>query len=242
MPFDVVHADALAWEEREPMHGQAPRSHAPVTDAAELTESRARMWRYPAHTRGRRHLDPDQEEVFVPMRGTLTMLVEDPPQRVDVEPGGVVVVHQGTPMQVRNETDEEIVFFAYGAPPCTATPSSSTTSPRSSPSEPAARARPRRRARERLVEAPLRAVGLVRRVRDRAQLDRRHARELARAQDAEALHRLDVAARAAADPAGVAIGSTSASGSAALRAREQRGVGPTRSTRGSVEPASITSQ
>jgi mannose-6-phosphate isomerase-like protein (cupin superfamily) len=98
------------------MHGQAPRSQAAITDAAQLTESRARMWRYPAHTRGRRHLDPDQEEVFVPLRGTLTMLLGEPPERVDVEPGGVVAVHKGTPMQARNEADEELVFFAYGAP------------------------------------------------------------------------------------------------------------------------------
>ena len=117
MPFDVVHAADLPWDEREPMHGQAPRSQASVTDAAQLTQSRARMWRYPAHTRGRRHIDPNQEEIFVPLRGTLTLLLEDPPQRVDVEPGGIVAVHSGTPMQARNETDEEIVFFAYGAPP-----------------------------------------------------------------------------------------------------------------------------
>ena len=81
-----------------------------------MTESRARMWRYPAHTRGRRHLDPDQEEVFVPLRGTLTMLLGEPWERVDVEPGGVVVVHPGTPLQMRNESDEEILVFAYGAP------------------------------------------------------------------------------------------------------------------------------
>ena len=118
MPFDVVQPESLQWEEREAAHqGQASRYQASVTDAAKLTESRARMWRYPAHTRGRRHLDPDQEEVFVPLQGTLTMLLEDPPRRVDVAPGGLVAVHPGTPMQVRNETGEEIVFLAYGAPP-----------------------------------------------------------------------------------------------------------------------------
>jgi len=115
--YDVVRPEELPWEKREPMHGQAPRSHASVTDAVALTHSRARMWRYPPHTRGRRHLDPDQEEVFVPLRGTLTMLLEDPPQRVDVGPGGVVAVHPGTPLQVRNESDDELVFLAYGAPP-----------------------------------------------------------------------------------------------------------------------------
>jgi mannose-6-phosphate isomerase-like protein (cupin superfamily) len=115
--FDVVHERDLEWIERETTDGSAPRRHAIVTDAANLTESRARMWRYPAHVRGRRHVDPVQEEIFVPLRGTLTLLLEDPPQRVDVAPGGIVAVHPGTPMQARNETGEEILFFAYGAPP-----------------------------------------------------------------------------------------------------------------------------
>ena len=112
-----MQSDELAWEQRDPIGDAEPRHQAPITDQANLTQSRARMWRYPPHSRGRRHLDPDQEEVFVPLRGTLTVFVEDPPQRVDVAPGGVVVIHTGTPMQLRNETDEEIVFFAYGAPP-----------------------------------------------------------------------------------------------------------------------------
>jgi mannose-6-phosphate isomerase-like protein (cupin superfamily) len=115
--YHVAHAGDLDWEERPGHEGQEPRHTAAVTDAASMASSRARMWRYPPHVRGRRHLDPDQEEVFVPVRGTLTMLLGDPPERVDVQPGGVVVVHVGTPMQARNETDDEILFFAYGAPP-----------------------------------------------------------------------------------------------------------------------------
>jgi mannose-6-phosphate isomerase-like protein (cupin superfamily) len=114
--YDVVHFDSLEWEERPGHEGQEPRQAAALTEPAQMTESRARMWRYPAHTRGRRHLDPDQEEVFVPLRGTLTMLLGEPVERVDVEPGGVVVVHSGTPLQPRNETGDEILFLAYGAP------------------------------------------------------------------------------------------------------------------------------
>jgi len=118
VPFDVVHGAGLEWEERPPaFEGQGTRYQAAITDAANLTDSRARMWRYPARSRGRRHSDPDQEEIFIPLRGTLTMLLDDPPQRIDVEPGGVIAVHKNTPMQLRNETDEEILFFAYGAPP-----------------------------------------------------------------------------------------------------------------------------
>ncbi len=116
MGYDVVHFESLDWEERPGHEGQEPRQAAALTEPAQMTESRARMWRYPAHTRGRRHLDPDQEEVFVPLRGTLTMLLGEPGERVDVDPGGVVVVHPGTPLQPRNETGDEILFLAYGAP------------------------------------------------------------------------------------------------------------------------------
>jgi mannose-6-phosphate isomerase-like protein (cupin superfamily) len=114
--YDVVHYADLEWQERPGHEGQELRHAAALTEPANMTESRARMWSYPAHTRGRRHRDPDQEEVFVPLRGTLTMLLGEPWERVDVDPGGVVVVHQGTPLQPRNETDGEILFLAYGAP------------------------------------------------------------------------------------------------------------------------------
>ncbi|HLY94388.1 MAG TPA: cupin domain-containing protein [Gaiellaceae bacterium] len=117
MGYDVVRAADIEWEERPGHDGEAPRHAAGMTDAAQMTESRARMWRYPAHVRGKRHIDHGQEEVFVPISGTLTMMLGEPPERVDVEPGGLVVVHIGTAMQARNESDDEIVFFAYGAPP-----------------------------------------------------------------------------------------------------------------------------
>jgi mannose-6-phosphate isomerase-like protein (cupin superfamily) len=58
-----------------------------------------------------------QEEVFVVVSGTLTMLLGDAPERVDLGPGGVVAVEPMTPLQMRNETDEELVVFVYGAPP-----------------------------------------------------------------------------------------------------------------------------
>lgn len=59
MPYDVVYAAALEWREREPLFGQQPRRHASITESARLTQSRAQMWRYPAHTRGRREVDKE---------------------------------------------------------------------------------------------------------------------------------------------------------------------------------------
>jgi len=116
--YHVADASTIEWEERPPLvEGQAPRSAADVTTAAELKHSRGRVWRYPPHTRGRRHADKAQEEVFVVISGTLTMLLGDPPDRVDVGPESVVAVEPMTPLQVRNESDEELVLFIYGAPP-----------------------------------------------------------------------------------------------------------------------------
>ena len=116
--YHVADITKLEWEERPPAaEGLEPRQAADVTSAAELKQSRGRVWRYPAGTRGRRHADKAQEEVFVVISGTLTMLLGEPPDRVDVGPGSVVAVEPGTPLQARNEGDEELVLYIYGAPP-----------------------------------------------------------------------------------------------------------------------------
>jgi len=118
MGYHVADAARIEWEERPPaVEGQQPRKLADVTTAASLQHSRGRVWRYPPLTRGRRHADHVQEEVFVVISGTLTMLLGDPPERVDVGPQSVVAVEPMTPLQVWNETDEELVLYIYGAPP-----------------------------------------------------------------------------------------------------------------------------
>jgi mannose-6-phosphate isomerase-like protein (cupin superfamily) len=118
MGYQVADGSKLEWEERPPaVEGQQPRQAADVTTSAGLQQSRARLWRYPPGTRGRRHADHVQEEVFVVVSGRLTMLLGEPPERIDVGPESVVAVQPMTPLQVRNETDEELVLFIYGAPP-----------------------------------------------------------------------------------------------------------------------------
>ena len=118
MGYHVADGSKLEWEERPPAAEELePRLTADVTTAAELKQSRGRIWRYPAGTRGRRHADKAQEEVFVVISGTLTMLLGEPPERVDVGPRSVVAVEPGTPLQARNESDEELVLYIYGAPP-----------------------------------------------------------------------------------------------------------------------------
>ena len=117
MAWHVADAAKIEWGERDPtVEGQAKRGYAEITEAAALQNSRARVWRYPPGTRGRRHADKVQEEVFVVISGQMTMLLGEPYERVDVGPQSVVSVEPNTPLQVRNMGDEELVVFIYGAP------------------------------------------------------------------------------------------------------------------------------
>ena len=63
-----------------------------------------------------RHRDPLQEEVFVVFEGTLTMFLGDPAERHQLPRSSIVVVEHGTPLQLRNESEADVLVFAYGAP------------------------------------------------------------------------------------------------------------------------------
>ena len=120
MGYRVVHASNLPWEERTPPEGREDdpaRLAVDVTTAAQLGSSRARLWRYPPGSRGRRHADKAQEEVFVVLEGTLTMHLGDPAERIELAPHSVVAVEPGTPLQLQNDGREDVVVFIYGAPP-----------------------------------------------------------------------------------------------------------------------------
>jgi mannose-6-phosphate isomerase-like protein (cupin superfamily) len=117
MAFHAIRPAELQWEERESKEDEAPRWHAPLTEPLELAQSRARMWRYSPGARGRRHKDLVQEEVFVVLEGAMTVYMGEPPERVDLPAGSVLAVHQGTPLQLRNESNADARLFIYGAPP-----------------------------------------------------------------------------------------------------------------------------
>jgi uncharacterized cupin superfamily protein len=118
VPYKILRHGDLDWEERASIGGgDAVRRTADVTTGAGLAESRARIWRLPPGTRGRRHREGAQEEVFVVLEGTLTMLLGDPFERHELAPGDVAAVSPGTVIQLRNESGAETVVFAYGAPP-----------------------------------------------------------------------------------------------------------------------------
>jgi len=112
--FRVILPDELDWVEREPEGDGAPRHVARLSDVAGFQHTRGSMWRYPPNSKGRRHRDTIQEETFVVLSGTLTMYLGDPPEKVEVPAGGVVHVESGT---VLHHGDEEVLMYAYGAPP-----------------------------------------------------------------------------------------------------------------------------
>jgi quercetin dioxygenase-like cupin family protein len=104
-------------------HARAHEPGEPARHVAELSErlgfehTRANIWRYEPGAKGRRHRHDEQEETFVVLAGTLSMYAGDPPERVDVPAGGVIQVEGGTPLQSANHGDQDLLVYAYGAPP-----------------------------------------------------------------------------------------------------------------------------
>jgi quercetin dioxygenase-like cupin family protein len=110
----VVEPDALEWDEYTKFPG---RHRAALTDGAALRHTRANFIRHAAGAIGPRHIERTQDETFVPLHGTLTMYLGDPPTRHEVAVGAIAHVEAGTAQQMANETDDELLVFVYGAPP-----------------------------------------------------------------------------------------------------------------------------
>jgi mannose-6-phosphate isomerase-like protein (cupin superfamily) len=115
--YRVIRPSELEFEDRPYREDEPPRHAADLTTGLALEKSRARLWRYPPGTRGRRHADRAQEEVFVVLDGEPTMYLGEPPERVELEAGAAVAVQPGTILQIRNESEREATLFIYGAPP-----------------------------------------------------------------------------------------------------------------------------
>jgi uncharacterized cupin superfamily protein len=95
--------------------GDQRRSLAPLSGA--LHTMRANIWRLPPGVRGGRHIEHVQEEMFVVLEGAATLLIGDPPERVELPRGSVAVIETETGQQLRNESDAETVVLIIGAPP-----------------------------------------------------------------------------------------------------------------------------
>jgi mannose-6-phosphate isomerase-like protein (cupin superfamily) len=115
--FRVIRPSDLEFETRPHEPDEAPRHAAGVTELAGFRHTRANFFRYEPGAHGRRHRDMLQEETYVPVRGTLTMYLGEPPERHEVPVGGLIHVESGTPLQVVNEGGEDLLVYIYGAPP-----------------------------------------------------------------------------------------------------------------------------
>jgi quercetin dioxygenase-like cupin family protein len=112
--FRIVNAEQLDWEEYDNFPG---RFRAALSELAGLRHTRANLIRHEPGAVGPRHAERVQDETFVPLRGSLTMDLGDPPERHEVPVGGLVHVEAGTALQIVNDADEALVVFVCGAPP-----------------------------------------------------------------------------------------------------------------------------
>jgi quercetin dioxygenase-like cupin family protein len=115
--YRAVRPDELEWETRPTEPGEPERRTAQLTERAGLRNARANLWRYEPGAKGRRHRHPTQDETFVVVRGSLTMYIGEPPERVEAPQGGLIHVEAGTPLQIRNEGGEELLLYIHGWPP-----------------------------------------------------------------------------------------------------------------------------
>jgi quercetin dioxygenase-like cupin family protein len=115
--YCAVRPDELEWETRPTEPGEPARRTAQLTERAGLRHARANLWRYEPGAKGRRHRHPAQDETFVVIRGKLTMYLGDPPERLEAGQGGLIHVEAETPLQIRNEGEEELLLYIHGWPP-----------------------------------------------------------------------------------------------------------------------------
>lgn len=117
MGHRAIVPDDLEWLTRPHAPGEPARHVAELSERAGFAHTRANVWRYEPDARGRRHRHPTQEETFVVLQGTLTMLLGEPPQRVSVPTGGLIHVDAGTALQTVNDGAGDLVVYVYGFPP-----------------------------------------------------------------------------------------------------------------------------
>ncbi len=116
MPFTILRPDeqefkAPSWRPEEPT-----RRIVELPLYATMRHSRANLWRYPPGVQGRLHKEHSQEEVFVVVAGNPSVMLGDPPTLHEAPQGTLVVVEPGTPLRWQNDSDEDALIFAYGAP------------------------------------------------------------------------------------------------------------------------------
>jgi quercetin dioxygenase-like cupin family protein len=117
MAFQAIRPDNFEWITRPHEPGEPARHVAELSELAGFAHTRANVWRYEPGAKGRRHRHLYQEETFVVLSGVLTMYLGDPPERVDVPPGGLIHVEPQTPLQTMNHGEDDLLVYVYGTPP-----------------------------------------------------------------------------------------------------------------------------
>jgi uncharacterized cupin superfamily protein len=84
-----------------------------------LDHSRGNIWRMPASSRGRRHRESTQEEIFVCLEGTATLLLGEPASAVEFPRGAIAIVKPHTAVQLATQSDVDAIVLIVGAPPTT---------------------------------------------------------------------------------------------------------------------------
>jgi uncharacterized cupin superfamily protein len=111
--FSIFRSETREWS--EPSGGDPKRGILRLSD--DMTQMRANVWRLPPGSRGRRHAERVQEELFVVLEGTVTLALGEPAEMTELTRGSIAVVEPGTALQVRNEGADETVVLIVGAPP-----------------------------------------------------------------------------------------------------------------------------
>jgi mannose-6-phosphate isomerase-like protein (cupin superfamily) len=117
MAFRAVLPEEFDWITRPHEPDEPTRQVAELSERLGSDQIRANVWRYEPGAKGRRHRHKTQDETFVVLAGTLSIYVGEPPERLDVPPGGAIRVEHGTPLQSVNHGGDDLMLFAYGAPP-----------------------------------------------------------------------------------------------------------------------------
>lgn len=117
MAYHALKYDNYDWITRPHAEGEPARHVAELSEAAGQRYARTNVWRYEPGATGKRHRHPTQDETFVVVRGTLTMYLGEPPERVDATPGDVVHAPAGTPLQAANHGLDDLAVYVHGWPP-----------------------------------------------------------------------------------------------------------------------------
>jgi quercetin dioxygenase-like cupin family protein len=115
--YSVVSFSGREWTTRPHEPGEPARHTSQLSEEAGFEHSRANLWRYEAGARGRRHVHADQEETFLVLAGSMTMHVGEPPKPAQVSVGELIHVSAGTPLQITNDGDGDLLLYISGSPP-----------------------------------------------------------------------------------------------------------------------------